>query len=99
MPLHCMETLTILVEVAYATSEKQSLVALEVNVDTTVKQAIIQSGLLDIFPEIDISVNQVGIFGERVALDKRLNSGDRVEIYRPLLVDPRQARIQRARRA
>jgi putative ubiquitin-RnfH superfamily antitoxin RatB of RatAB toxin-antitoxin module len=87
------------VEVAFATAARQVVLALQVNRDATVEQAIKQSGILREFPQLDLSVHAVGIFGERVRLDTPLASGERIEIYRPLSVDPRQARRQRARRS
>ncbi len=62
------------------------------------EQAIRESGMLREFPEIDLARNAVGVFGERVALDSPLRDGDRVEIYRPLALDPKQARRRRALR-
>lgn len=87
------------VEVAFATSAKQIVLPLQVSGDATVEQAIRQSGILREFPQIDLSVHQVGIFGERVQLDTPLAPGDRIEIYRPLLADPKQARRQRVHRS
>lgn len=87
------------VEVAYARPEKQTIVALEMNVGATVEEAIAQSKLLERFPEIRIAENKVGIFGQIVGLATQLHDGDRVEIYRPLQIDPRKARMQRVRRS
>ncbi len=84
------------VEVAYATSTEQRCVGLQVVVPCTVEQAIYLSELLAHFTEIDLASNAVGIFGRRVTLDALLQDGDRVEIYRPLLLDPKQARRRRA---
>ncbi|NIO42459.1 MAG: RnfH family protein [Burkholderiales bacterium] len=86
------------VEVAFATAARQIVLALQVSRDATVEQAIRRSGILRKFPQIDLSVHPVGIFGERVALNAPLTPGDRIEIYRPLSADPKQARRQRARR-
>jgi putative ubiquitin-RnfH superfamily antitoxin RatB of RatAB toxin-antitoxin module len=90
---------SITVEVAYATISQQPVFTLEMFVGSTVEQAIIQTRLLETFPEIDLSINKVGIFGHIVNLSKVLQSGDRVEIYRPLQVDPRLARRERVRQS
>jgi putative ubiquitin-RnfH superfamily antitoxin RatB of RatAB toxin-antitoxin module len=94
------------VEVAYATTEKQLIVALEVPTGTTVHEAIAMSKIADEFPRIDLHTNPVGIFsrlldgkGRPTAQDYVLQSGDRIEIYRPLVIDPKQARLERARAA
>jgi len=84
------------IEVAYAKPREQVIVAVEVGADTTVETAIHQSGLLSRFPEIDLGINKVGIFSKPCGLDQRLREGDRVEIYRPLLADPKEARRSRA---
>ena len=84
------------VEVAYAKPEQQEIVALKMPEGTTAEQAIISSGLLNRFPEIDGADLKVGIFGSVCKLDQLLRQGDRVEIYRPLIHDPKEARRQRA---
>lgn len=84
------------VEVAYALPEEQLLIALNVEEGTTVRLAIERSGILRRAPEIDLA--NVGLFGRVVPLDTPLRDGDRVEIYRPLIADPKQARRDRARR-
>lgn len=86
---------TITVEVAYALPEKQSLLKLKVQTGTTVGQAIEQSGIREEYPSMEIS--DVGIFSKKATLDQPLREGDRVEIYRPLLANPREMRKQRAR--
>jgi putative ubiquitin-RnfH superfamily antitoxin RatB of RatAB toxin-antitoxin module len=86
----------ITVEVAYARPEEQRIVSLEVMPGTTLRQAIEQSGILEHFTEIDLSNAKVGIFGKLKKLDETLRAGDRVEIYRPLIADPKQVRKQRA---
>lgn len=86
------------VEVVYALLERQELVRLELAAGSNVEQAIRASGLLQGFPEIDLAVNPVGIFGKLVSLAALLCNGDRVEIYRPLYADPRDMRRQRAAR-
>jgi putative ubiquitin-RnfH superfamily antitoxin RatB of RatAB toxin-antitoxin module len=87
---------TITVEVAYATPEEQRIIGLEVVPGTTLRQAIEQSGILEHFSEIDLGNAKVGIFGKLKKLDETLRAGDRVEIYRPLIADPKQVRKQRA---
>lgn len=86
----------ILVEVAYAKPEIQVIIPIKVSHGTTAEQAIQQSGILKDFPEIDLAKNKIGIFSKIVAGDKVLRDNDRVEIYRPLIADPKQVRKQRA---
>nr|WP_246172969.1 RnfH family protein [Thermochromatium tepidum] len=83
------------VSVAYVGADGQALRALEVRAGTSVGEAIEQSGLLRRFPEIDLDVNKVGIFGRLVKLDQPVEEGDRIEIYRPLIADPKTARKRR----
>lgn len=83
------------IEVVFASSHTQQLVAIEVATGTTLLQAIEQSGLLSLFPEIDLQVNRVGVFGELKSLTDIVANGDRVEIYRPLHKDPMLARRDR----
>ncbi|VAX08127.1 UPF0125 protein RatB [hydrothermal vent metagenome] len=85
-----------MIEVAYAKPEEQVIVELVSTPNMTVHEAIEQSGIMERFPEIDLAVNKVGIFSKAVKLDSLLSAGDRVEIYRPLLADPKEARRQRA---
>jgi putative ubiquitin-RnfH superfamily antitoxin RatB of RatAB toxin-antitoxin module len=95
-PLEDWQSYTI--EVAYATPEQQMLIALNLPEGSTVEAAINASGLLARFPEISLSTNAVGIFGKVCELNQVLKAGDRVEIYRPLVHDPKEARRQRAAR-
>jgi len=85
-----------IVEVVYAAKDSQSLLSLEVSEHCTVEQAIQQSGLLKTFPEIDLQKNEVGIFSQKVTLNHPLQNGDRIEIYRPLLIDPKESRRKKA---
>ena len=85
-----------IVEVAYALAEKQSLISLEVEEGTTLKDAIEASGILEKYNEIDLSKQQVGIFSKFATLDTVLREKDRVEIYRSLIADPKQVRKERA---
>ena len=87
---------TIHVEVAYARPERQLIRKIEVPAGSTAEQAIRQSGLLDVFPEIDLASCKIGIFSKATRLDTELREMDRVEIYRPLLADPKEVRKQRA---
>ena len=86
------------VEVAYAAPSRQEVIEVAVSPGATVEQAIRESGLLERFPEIDLASQRVGVFGERVQLHDPVRDGDRVEIYRPLIADPKQARRERAAR-
>ena len=74
--------------VAYADKFKRLWLKLEVPDGSTVREAIERSGLLPQFPEIDLTTQEVGIFGKIVKLNARVNDGDRVEIYRPITADP-----------
>ena len=89
---------TINVELVYIKPDSQSVLNLEVEKGTTIQQAIESSGLLEQFPEIDLSVNKVGIYSKLTELDTVLEAKDRIEIYRPLLADPKEARRRRASR-
>ena len=86
----------ITVEVVFAKPDEQALEQLQVPTGTTVEAAIRQSGLLIRFPEIDLTTDKVGIFGKAAALGAELRDGDRVEVYRPLIADPKTARKKRA---
>lgn len=86
------------VEVAYAQPSRQALIAVEVEEGTTVHQAIERSGILGRYPEIEIAPDRVGIFGKLVRLDTVVRHGDRVEIYRPLIANPKQARRERMKK-
>jgi uncharacterized protein len=85
------------VEVAYALPTEQVVIELVLPDGATVGEAILASGMLARFPEIDLTRTAVGIFGERATLDDTLKEGERVEIYRPLLADPKETRRRRAR--
>ncbi len=81
------------VEVAYLSSDEQVIIGLDIPQNTNILKAIQLSKLLEKFPEIDLAKNKVGIFGKIASLETMLNPGDRVEIYRPLLIDPKQKRL------
>jgi uncharacterized protein len=85
------------VEIVYALADAQDLIEIEIVPGTTVRKAIMQSGILQRYPQIDLAADKVGIFGRVVELDLVLEEGDRVEIYRPLRAEPKDARRQRAR--
>lgn len=85
-----------IVEVAYALADKQSLISLEVEEESTLKEAIEASGILDEYRDIDLSTNRVGIFSKFATLDTVLREKDRVEIYRSLIADPKKVRKERA---
>ena len=89
------------IEVVYGLAHKQKLVSLTVEQGTTVRQGAEQSGLVKEFPELDIAESKLGIFGKAVRNPdtELLKAGDRIEIYRPLLIDPKAARANRAAKA
>ncbi len=84
------------ISVAYAGAVEQFLRPLELKPGTTVRTAIEQSGILAKCPEIDLKVYKVGIWGKLTGLDQPLADGDRAEVYRPLIADPKEARKRRA---
>jgi len=84
------------IEVVLAMPEKQELVALDLAVGATVADAIEQSGIVAMFEGFELDESKVGIFGQKAALTQELHDGDRVEIYRALLADPKEARRQKA---
>ena len=85
------------VEVVYALPERQHRIALNVPPGTTLRGAIERSRILETCPEIDLAVNAIGVFGRRRTLADLVADGERVEIYRPLVVDPKEARRRRGR--
>jgi putative ubiquitin-RnfH superfamily antitoxin RatB of RatAB toxin-antitoxin module len=90
------------IEVCYALPDAQTLISVEVPAGATLRQAIDASGILQRFASIDLNTQKVGIFGKLKPLDTVLADHDRVEIYRPLLVDPkvsRQRRVEKTRKA
>ncbi|MBX3628541.1 MAG: RnfH family protein [Nitrosomonas sp.] len=80
------------VEIVYALLSRQVLTKIRVPSGTTLEQAIQLSGIMKQFPEIDLSKNRIGVFGRLAKRDALVESRDRVEIYRPLLIDPKEAR-------
>ncbi|CNI11746.1 Uncharacterised protein family (UPF0125) [Yersinia massiliensis] len=87
------------VEVVYALPERQYLRSISLVAGSTVEDAINASGLLELRSDIDLTKNKVGVYSRPVKLSDKLNDGDRVEIYRPLLADPKELRRQRAEHA
>ena len=87
---------TIRVEVVLAMPDSQELVTLELAVGSTVAEAITRSGLPEMFDGFELKPDMVGVFGHKVSLDQVLRDGDRVELYRPLIADPKEVRRQRA---
>ncbi|MEK6735449.1 MAG: RnfH family protein [Pseudomonadota bacterium] len=90
-------TVFIDVEVVYALSDNQVLKKLKVPAGATVVQAIQLSGIVNQFPDIDLSRNSLGIFSQFVQGNTILQPRDRIEIYRPLIIDPKEARRHRAK--
>ena len=84
------------VEVAYALPERQSLLRIKVPVGTTAAQAVERSGVLERYPDLDLAQSKLGIFAKVVPPSRELREGDRVEIYRALIADPKAVRQQRA---
>jgi putative ubiquitin-RnfH superfamily antitoxin RatB of RatAB toxin-antitoxin module len=90
------DTSKILVEVAYAKEHEQVIIPLNVDAGTTLEQAVQLSGILELYPEIDLAQNKTGIFGKIAKADTELREKDRVEIYRALIADPKESRRKRA---
>jgi uncharacterized protein len=86
----------ITVEVAYALPNQQLIIPVQVPLQANIHAAIEASGILAKFPEIDLNINQVGVFGKLSKLESALRHMDRIEIYRPLIADPKEVRKQRA---
>ncbi len=94
-----IESNMIHVEVVYALPHEQRVFTLVVNKEMTVEEIIAQSGVLELYPEIDLTKNKVGVFSRNIKLDATVNDRDRIEIYRPLLADPKEIRRKRAEQA
>ncbi len=93
------DTPMIHVEVVYALPQEQRVLSLMVDSSMTVEEIIQQSGVLTLYPEIDLAKNKVGVFSRNVKLDSLVRDHDRIEIYRPLLADPKEIRRKRAEQA
>jgi uncharacterized protein len=85
-------------EVAYALPHSQRILSLAVVEGTTARQAVLASGMDRIYPQVNTGADDIGVFGKLVRDDYVLQPGDRIEIYRPLVADPRESRKQRAAR-
>lgn len=94
-----IESSMIHVEVVYALPHEQRVLKLVVNQQASVEEIIRQSGVLELYPEIDLEKNKVGVFSRLVKLDSTVRDKDRIEIYRPLLADPKEIRRKRAEQA
>lgn len=86
------------VEVVYALPDQQDICVIEVSEGSTAQHAVEQSGLLQRYPELAEVPWMLGIFGRKVEHTVCLSAGDRVEIYRPLIIDPKKARMMRAQK-
>ncbi|MEE9343888.1 MAG: RnfH family protein [Gammaproteobacteria bacterium] len=84
------------IEVAYALPDEQVIISVEVTEGTTIEQAIQFSTVIEKFPEINLDALKVGIFGKLKKRNQALRAGDRIEIYRPLIADPKEVRKKRA---
>lgn len=89
---------SITIEVVYGTAAQQCLLKVRVTPPVTIEHVIRASGILERFPEIDLSTQKVGIFSKVRALGDAVEDGDRIEIYRPLIIDPKEARRAKAAR-
>jgi putative ubiquitin-RnfH superfamily antitoxin RatB of RatAB toxin-antitoxin module len=87
---------TINVEVVHARPDKQALLSVQVPAGTTVAEAIELSGIRQEFPDLEVDPGRLGIFSQKARPGDVLRDGDRVEIYRPLIADPKEARRRRA---
>jgi hypothetical protein len=86
-------------EVVYGTAKVQSLLSFEADEGVTVQQAIDLSGILETFNDIDLTINKVGIWNRTAKLTDAVQDLDRIEIYRPLIADPKEVRKRRAEKA
>ncbi len=84
------------VEVVYALPQEQTLLAFEVDNSATAEEVINQSGILGLYPQIDLEQNKVGLFSKIIKLDHQVREKDRIEIYRDLIADPKEVRKKRA---
>jgi putative ubiquitin-RnfH superfamily antitoxin RatB of RatAB toxin-antitoxin module len=84
------------IEVCYALPQKQEIVAVELGEHATLSDAVMASGLMTKYPDITLEQSKFGVFGKICRVDSPLSEGDRVEIYRPLIADPKEVRRKRA---
>ncbi|MCC5880938.1 MAG: RnfH family protein [Idiomarina sp.] len=94
-----MEQQLLTLEVVYALPERQKIMVVQVAAESTVEQAIEQSGIMQHFDDIDLTKNSVGIWNKTCKLSDQPRNGDRIEIYRPLVADPKEIRRRRAEKA
>ncbi len=87
------------IEVVYGLPNRQELLTIMVEEGTLLEHGIIESGILNVFEEIDLTVNKVGIWNRAAKLTDTLRDLDRIEIYRPLIADPKEVRKRRAEKA
>ena len=85
-----------MIEIAYATPELQKIIECQVEIGISPREAVRQSGIKQYFAEIDPDTCDLGVFGKSISEDYILVDGDRIEIYRPLIADPKEVRRQRA---
>jgi uncharacterized protein len=88
----------ITVEVAYATPDRQHVITLQIEAESTIEAAIHLSGMLAEFPEINLTTHKVGAFSQLRSLSDKVQAGDRIEIYRSLIIDPKEARRAKAKK-
>lgn len=93
-----MEVTKLKAEVAYATPACQHLIKVLIPMGCTVECVILASGILDICPEINLMQQKVGIFSKPCQLQDLVKEGDRIEIYRPLIIDPKEARRKKSKK-
>ncbi|WP_299876534.1 RnfH family protein [uncultured Cocleimonas sp.] len=84
------------VEVIYALPDEQDLLNLEIEEGSEVQQVILESGVLELYPELDLDTMKVGLFGKITTMKQKVRDKDRIEIYRPLIADPKEVRKKRA---
>jgi putative ubiquitin-RnfH superfamily antitoxin RatB of RatAB toxin-antitoxin module len=87
------------IEVVYGLPNRQELITILVDDGVTLEQGIMESGILNVFEDIDLKVNKVGIWNRAAKLTDKLRNLDRIEIYRPLIADPKEVRKRRAEKA
>ena len=87
------------IEVVYGQPNRQELITLLVDDGATAEHGIRESGILSVFEDIDLKVNKVGIWNRAAKLTDQLRNLDRIEIYRPLIADPKEVRKRRAEKA
>lgn len=84
------------IELIYALPDEQELITISIKDGATVEEAINASGILEKYPQIDLTATKVGIFSKATKLNEKLRDGDRIEIYRPLIADPKEMRRKKA---